>query len=134
MRLLITGSRDIPAEKRHTVQMKIWEVYLTMKERDEALLVVHGDCPSGADHWARLMVEMAVESGMRGIGQERHPANWNGTDGRAAGFVRNQEMVDLGADQCVAFKLRGAGNKGTSHCAGRAAAAGIPVEEIWVEP
>ena len=47
------------------------------------------------------------------------------------GFARNQEMVDLGADLCVAFIQVGAMNKGTWHCATAARAAGIPVWEVY---
>lgn len=55
--------------------------------------------------------------------EEPHPADWSW--GNGAGMHRNQEMVDLGADVCLAF-IRGK-SSGTRDCADKAAKAGIPV-------
>lgn len=44
--------------------------------------------------------------------------------GKAGGPVRNQEMVDFGADICLAFPAPG--SRGTYDCASRAEEAGIP--------
>jgi hypothetical protein len=86
-------------------------------------VIVHGACPSGADamaaEWARDY----------GVTAEPHPADWSGC-GKAAGFIRNAEMVSLGADVCLAFYKQGAGNKGTDHCASQAEKAGIPVRRV----
>lgn len=63
---------------------------------------------------------------------EIHPAEWH-VHGPAAGPMRNQAMVDLGADVCFAFgelqrmkrgKLR---NTGTGDCVERCRKAGIRV-------
>ena len=48
---------------------------------------------------------------------EIHPADWR-KHGKAAGSIRNQEMVDLGADLCYAFP--DSGSKGTYDCVERA--------------
>ena len=56
---------------------------------------------------------------------ETHPADWS-THGRAAGPIRNQQMVDRGADICLAFPT--SSSIGTWDCVRRAKAAGIPVE------
>lgn len=52
---------------------------------------------------------------------------------KLAGARRNQEMVDSGADLCLAFKVKGAGNRGTSDCVRRAKKSGIEVVEVWDE-
>lgn len=86
--------------------------------------IVHGACPTGADVIAD---DWAIANG---LDPERHPADWD-KHGRAAGPIRNQEMVDLGADLCYAF-LKG-DSRGTKDCARRAEKAGIPVIRFYSE-
>lgn len=90
MRILVTGSRDWDDEL---------EIKRVLREHDVNLwnmVLVSGACPTGAD----AMAERIAES--LGWLIERHPANWN-KYGKRAGFVRNSEMVNLGADVCLAF-------------------------------
>lgn len=61
---------------------------------------------------------------MMGMELEPHPADWT-KHKRAAGPIRNQEMVDSGADVWLAF-IKG-GSPGATDCARRAEAAAIPV-------
>jgi hypothetical protein len=109
-RVLITGSRDWDDEQ--TIIGALWSA------RDELgdFTLVSGACPLGADR-------MCEDAAMRAALQvERHPAKW-GTYGNRAGYVRNAEMVNLGADLCLAFIKNG--SKGASMTAGLAEKAGI---------
>ena len=117
-RVLVTGSRewDDMQELRYAL------IHATALRLDSAV-IVHGACPSGADAMA---AEWAHDYG---VPAEEHPADWDGY-GKSAGFVRNAEMVSLGADLCLAFYKQGAGNKGTDHCASQAERAGIPVRRV----
>jgi hypothetical protein len=107
-RVLITGSRT-------------WTD--TKAIRDGLAAVWHPDAvlvtgaARGADHLA--------EQCWRHWGGrvERHPADWQ-RHGRRAGYVRNHEMIEAGADVCVAF-IR-ARSPGASHCASWTDVAGIP--------
>jgi hypothetical protein len=119
-RVLVTGSRDWDAEEVLR-QALISAAFRGPQERD--LIVVHGACPTGAD----AMVNTWAKD--YGFPAERHPADWTGY-GKSAGFIRNAEMVVLGADICLAFYKQGAGNKGTDHCASLAEKAGIPVRRV----
>ena len=79
--------------------------------------LVHGGC-RGADETA------ANIAAARRWNVEMHPARWK-TLGAGAGPIRNQEMVDSGADLLIAFP----GGRGTADCVERAKKAGIPVRE-----
>ena len=113
-RVLITGSRDWG-------DWGDWEcIYDALSPyRQPGATLVSGACPSGADHIAE-----EIWKGW-GLWVERHPANWS--LGKRAGLKRNQQMVDLGADVCIAFRKNY--SRGTTHCANAATMAGIPT--IW---
>lgn len=111
MRILVTGSREW--SNGATIAYA-----LARAAQEGDLVIVHGDCPTGAD---RIASEWAD---LHGVSQEPHPADWE-AHGKAAGPKRNQEMVDLGADVCLAFPL--GESRGTRDCMRRASLAGIPV-------
>lgn len=116
-RVLITGSRNWRDLR------VIYDVLNIQWRIDPDAILVSGACPTGAD--------CIAENVWEGFGGkvERHPADWD-THGKAAGPRRNQEMVDLGADVCLAFPLPD--SRGTRHCMAAAERAGIPV--IVYEP
>jgi hypothetical protein len=132
MRILITGSRDFSDAR--TVMRGITvaiETLITKFPDDKEIVIVHG-AARGADTLAENYVHNTAQyltsKGYR-IRQEKHPAKWD-DHGRSAGPIRNQEMVDKGADICVAFIKGGAANRGTTDCSGRARKAGIEVLEF----
>lgn len=76
----------------------------------------HGACKTGADYRADEAAQLAR------IPREPMPADWS--QGRKAGPLRNQAMIDRGgATLVVAFP----GGRGTADMVRRAEAAGIPV-------
>ena len=112
-RVLIIGSRAFNSV--HTARRAIREV---IAEFGTDVTIVHGDA-RGAD---RLCAQIGAYWGLK---TEAHPADWS--QGKRAGFIRNQEMVDLGADLALAFLVAGEPCRGTRHAASRAEAAKIPV-------
>lgn len=138
-RILVTGSRRW--SDRHTVEVAIRHEALRLGGLGRSVTVVHGGAHTGADVCA------AVSAEAMDLRVEEHRADWRapcrpdcqpdhrkpkGSPGRdfcpAAGCYRNQHMVDLGADICLAFPLPG--SRGTWDCVERAKAAGIPVRVI----
>lgn len=73
---------------------------------------------AGGEEWAKY----------RGIPLRRFPADW-GQHGKAAGPIRNREMLEAGAQAVVAFP----GHIGTHNMCKQAKARGIePVRPPWV--
>lgn len=131
-RILVTGARDW--EDRRSVELAL---SIAIAGTVGEVKIVHGACPYGgadkfADDFARKHPRCEPEA---------HPADWLHCDDTcyhkprrlvtgenncpAAGPRRNQKMVDLGADVCLAFPL--GESKGTRDCMRRAKAAGIQV-------
>lgn len=116
-RILITGSRDWSDEK--AIENAIIDLSNWYPFQWEDVVIVHGDCPTGADAIAQRFAEEV------GLITERHPADWN-KFGKFAGPKRNMEMVDLGADVVLAFP-KGV-SKGTRGCLKYAQEAGLTVK------
>lgn len=131
VRILVTGSRtwDDRLAVREALEQVVPDVDL------QSLIVVHGACPEGADLWAN---EWAIDYHVQ---CERHPANWD--LGKAAGFIRNGEMVDLGADLVLGFvrpcvkpgckRKEIHGSHGAVDCLHRAVKAGLRIQQ-WFDP
>lgn len=113
MRVLVTGGRDYQDVK--AVRAALSEIGATVV----LPTLVHG-AAKGADYLARCVAYYEL-----GWPEEAHPAEWEKW-GKSAGFRRNQEMVDSGADLCLAFP----GGRGTMHCVRCAEEAGIPVRHV----
>lgn len=116
MRILVTGSRD-------------WD------DRDmiyQALAMTRGDTPHdqmvlvvGGARGADAIAKAYAESMDWGI--EEYRPDWE-RHARAAGILRNIEMVDTWPDICLAFIKNH--SRGASHCAGYAESKGIPVRRF----
>lgn len=112
-RILITGSRDWEDRARIETELEHY--------RRVSSILVSGACPTGADRIGEQVWESL------GGEVERHPADWK-QHGKRAGYVRNAEMVELGARVCLAF-IKNA-SRGGSMTADLALRAGIPVTRI----
>jgi hypothetical protein len=96
MRILVTGSRSW--NDHGVIGKALYQAVGDFQNGQPRsyLVLVSGACPKGADRIAEDIWEMA------GLPVERHPADWD-RYGKRAGFIRNAEMVKLGADVCLAF-------------------------------
>jgi len=122
-RVIVTGSREF--DDYTTVCLELGGVLKHLMATADPLpriVVVHG-AAKGAD----TLADKAARA--FGMDVEPHPADWE-THGKRAGFIRNAEMVALGADQVIALYKQGAGNRGTDHCAKLAERAKIPVRRV----
>jgi len=144
-RILVTGSR-------------LWDDWrVVVAALDEAapgwardVVVVHGRCDPrrpgtgqmipwaeaeklpAAEQWKLASADWLADrwAVLHGAMPERHAADW-GRYGKPAGFRRNAEMVNRGADVCLCFVKDN--SRGATHCANLAEKAGIPVRryEYW---
>lgn len=110
-RVLITGSRTWPFE------VTIADALDALWEEIGPFVLVHG-AAKGADQMGEVHQAVLFRP------TESHPADWD-TYGRRAGYVRNAEMVNRGADVCLAFIHNE--SRGATMCADLAEKAGIPV-------
>jgi hypothetical protein len=138
MRILITGSRKW--DDFDMIREALTEHTSHISDMSTVTLV-HGGAV-GADSMAGHLAEQM------GMVVEKHPANWDscGPDcnpkhlkprpgGRSfycprSGFVRNDKMVKLGADICLAFSLNA--SRGTEMCADMAEKSGIMVHRYGI--
>jgi hypothetical protein len=134
LRVLVTASRT------WTDRDAVWRALdERVSPHYHTMFVVHGACEEGGDlhahQWCEEFAGWWDNQGVT-IVEEPHPADWR-RYGKAAGPIRNDSMVGLGADECLSFigpcekpncrRQRPHGTHGASHCAEAAEAAGIPV-------
>jgi YspA, cpYpsA-related SLOG family len=120
-RILVTGSRDLTTDAAPAIKAAL------VREIGDAdpskFTVVHG-ASKGADEIAH---KAARELGMR---VQPFRADWN-THGKAAGPIRNQEMLNSGITKVLAFTDKPLDqSRGTTDMVGRARNAGIPAAVI----
>lgn len=114
MRVLVCGSREWTDYKMIDFVLTDFALY------NAPLTVIHG-AARGADSLAGMWAHN------HGVPEEAHPADWRG-NGRAAGPLRNKQMLDTGVDRVLAFKdgfNLASGRGGTEHMVGIAVAAGV---------
>lgn len=132
MRILVTGSRTWTDRWAiyHALRDVIVEASNAVPNVKHApgpfglgeLILVHGGA-RGADSLADELARRNIQ----GMQVEVHPADWE-RYGKRAGFLRNDAMVNQGADVCLAF-IKDA-SKGATMCADIAEAAGIPTKRF----
>ena len=126
-RVLISGSRREQSQD----SVRLIATALAMVAAGKApteLILAHGDA-SGVDSEAKYIWKIAWE-----LKDEAHP--YLSYLGRAGGPVRNSEMVEAGADVCIAFPDKK--SVGTWDLVNKAKDAGIPtfvIKDIYdLEP
>lgn len=133
-RVLVAGSRNW--DDKAEIGRALWAEFEQMDGSMQGTLV-HGACPTGAD-----AIAASFGATFSRVVVEPHPADWD-THGASAGFRRNEEMVDLGADLVLVFlrpcrkatcKRQGLHySHGACDTANRAVKAGLVVRE-WYQP
>jgi len=113
-RVLITGCRHW-----HCERLAAYVVERLRTRNGPGLVIVHGEAKGVDSAFADAARATA------GVTEEPHKADWD-KHGRAAGPIRNEEMVAAGADLCLAVHRSLATSKGTLGCVRLAMAAGIP--------
>lgn len=113
MRVLVCGDRNWTDPS---------PIMLELIKLEGETTIVHG-AARGADTLGGLAAEFL------GMNVEAHPAKWQ-EYGRAAGPIRNQEMLDSGLDLVLAFHENISSSKGTKDMIRRAKKDGIPIKLV----
>lgn len=87
----IVGSRRRDSDADYQTALYEFEQWYEAGDR-----LVSGGCPFGADRFAEKIAKT------RGLSITIHYPDWNGPDGRAAGFVRNSRIA-ADADVLIAL-------------------------------
>jgi hypothetical protein len=123
MKVIVTGSREFAD---HAL---VWSVLDELYDDYDGLILVHGDCPTGADRhaddWAR-----SRQNDTWHIRIEPHPPDYGRYGSPRAQHIRNAEIAHSGATLVLAFFAPPpATNNGTAECVKLARRAGIAVRE-----
>ncbi len=118
MKVLVCGSR-------HFTDYKLLEEVLDeIHKETEITEIIEGEA-RGAD---RLSADWAVRNN---IPVRRFPALWD-VHGRAAGPIRNQQMLDEGKPQMV-VAFRGPNSRGTQNMIDQSIKAGLSVKIVDIQ-
>lgn len=112
-RVLVTGDRNWT--DKDIVRKVLRELYT----RWHNITIVHGAC-RGLD---TIAGDVALELGMK---VDAHPADWSKFH-RAAGPIRNREMLDTGPVLCIAFHNDLAISRGTRNMVRQCLEVEVPV-------
>ena len=108
-RLLVTGSRTWGVEQSDIDRLHTALDSVANRVGHRFPVLVHGGA-RGLDNLASFYWAHTI-----GLPTEVHEADWDGPWGKQAGFRRNELMVNLGANLCLAF-IRD-NSRGATHCA-----------------
>lgn len=108
--VIVCGGRD------YTDTIAIRRALFALIDAGFVTAIRHGACPTGADYRADEAAQLAH------VPREPMPADWS--QGKKAGPLRNQAMIDRGG---VSLLVAFPGGRGTEDMVRRAEAAGIPV-------
>lgn len=114
MRVLIYGGRDFVGRDHHLDLLDY-----VLADWDSGEITVISGCAKGADEFGERWAESW------GHPVDRFPADWE-QHGKAAGMIRNQQMLDSGVDYAVQFP----GGKGTADMRRRLDKAGVKVWDV----
>ena len=114
MKVIVCGGRS------YNDKIMVYETLSAIHREQPISILMHGDA-TGADYWAKRWTQMHTST----VKEAAFPPDWE-RHGRAAGPLRNQEMLDAGPDLVVAFP----GGRGTADMIRRAKAVGIKVRVI----
>lgn len=131
-RILVTGWRFWPREAAYVVHKTLRYVAGLSLAYAQPVVVREGQCPyGGVDDYA---YEWATLHAAGGVEPDRMPANWT-QFGKAAGPLRNQDMVNKGLDICLGFPGPPVRKySGTVDCMNKAHKAGHLVVSVpWVD-
>ena len=142
-RVIVTGSREFTDEKIiDDALYNLWHDNIGYQSTDKLVIIQGG--AAGADKLAREIAANNTDTALL----ENYPADWEHCDINCdpdhrrvrlgdvtycpkAGYRRNKQMLDSGADVVLAFYKTGAANKGTQMMVDLAEAAGIPVRKYY---
>jgi hypothetical protein len=122
-RVLICGSREW--RDAEAIWRTLFGLHREAVSSNRKLIVISGGA-KGADTLAHTWAEFGIKQGFSHLETEYYPADW-ATHGKAAGVIRNHQMLTEGKPELVyAFRINGE-SRGTDNMVSQAQHAGIPV-------